>query len=73
MFDIRKLPCLNSITSFVPESFDLAFELRRTKFVIECFHLPPDFSDTVSRQGMDEMDKAKKSCGGTSLNKKLEF
>jgi len=73
MFEIHKLPCVNSMTSIIPESFDLAFELKRTKFVIECFHLPPDMSETVSRQGMDETVKKSTPCGGTSLNNKLDF
>ena len=73
MFEIHKLPCVNSMTPVVPESFDLAFELKRTKFVIECFHLPPDMSETVSRQGMDETAKKSTLCGGATLNTKLDF
>ena len=73
MFKINKLPCVNSMMPYIPESFDLAFELKRTKFVIECFHLPPDLSETVSRQGMDESAKNSSPCGGTSLKKSLDF
>ena len=35
LFHVNKLPAINTLTSHVPESFDLAFKLRRKKFVIE--------------------------------------
>ncbi|CAK8695840.1 unnamed protein product [Clavelina lepadiformis] len=76
LLKIHKLPRLNSLVNFVPDSFDLAFELKRTKFIIEYMHLPPDISETASRQGMDETnDKLhpRSACGGVSLNKKLDF
>lgn len=73
MFVIKKLPCVNSLTFSIPKSFDLAFELKKTKFDIVCFHLPPDLSETVSRQGVDEPQKNTSLCGGTSLSKRLDF
>ena len=73
MFEIIKLPSVNSLTFTTPKSFDLAFELKRTKFVISCFHLPPDLSETVSRQGMDEAKQPSGSCSNGKLNKKLDF
>lgn len=41
LFCIRKLIALNSLSGYCPETHDLAFKLRRKKFVIEMLHLPP--------------------------------
>lgn len=41
ILNIRKLSALNTLAAFNPETTDLAFKLRRKKFVIEKFHLPP--------------------------------
>lgn len=41
ILNIRKLSALNTLSAFNPETTDLAFKLRRKKFVIEKFHLPP--------------------------------
>ena len=35
LFHLVKLPCLNSLTSHLPETLDLAFKLRRKRFSIE--------------------------------------
>lgn len=41
LFCIRKLMAFNSLSGYCPETHDLAFKLRRKKFVIEMLHLPP--------------------------------
>lgn len=41
LFHVTKLSTLYSLVPFVPPSLDLAFKLRRKKFVIEKLHLPP--------------------------------
>lgn len=41
LFHITKLSALYSMVPFVPPSLDLAFKLKRKKFVIEKLHLPP--------------------------------
>ena len=43
LFHLVKLPRLNSLASYLPETLDLAFKLRRKKFSIEVSHvtLPP--------------------------------
>lgn len=41
LLHITKLTALNSLVPFVPPSLDLAFKLRRKKFIIEKLHLPP--------------------------------
>ena len=35
LFHLCKLPCLNSLVSHFPETLDLAFKLKRKKFLIE--------------------------------------
>lgn len=46
LFHITKLSALNTMMPFVPPSIDLAFKLRRKKFVIEKLHLPPGKFDS---------------------------
>lgn len=41
LFHITKLSAVYSLVPFVPPSLDLAFKLRRKKFLIEKLHLPP--------------------------------
>ena len=35
LFQLVKLPCLNSLTSHLPETLDLVFKLKRKSFSIE--------------------------------------
>ena len=39
LFHLCKLPCLNSLISHFPETLDLAFKLKRKKFLIEVLKL----------------------------------
>lgn len=41
LLNIKKISALNTLNAFTPETTDLAFKLRRRKFVIEKLHLPP--------------------------------
>lgn len=41
LFHITKLSSINSMVPYVPPSLDLAFKLKRKKFLIEKLHLPP--------------------------------
>lgn len=41
LFHVTKLSAIYSLMPYVPPSLDLAFKLRRKKFVIEKLHLPP--------------------------------
>ncbi|XP_057336221.1 elongator complex protein 4 [Microplitis mediator] len=45
LLHVKKLSAINTLASHCPESYDLAFKMRRKKFVIEILHLPPDFGD----------------------------
>lgn len=41
LFYIPKLSSINSLVPYIPSTLDLAFKLRRKKFLIEKLHLPP--------------------------------
>lgn len=41
LFHITKLSAIYSMVPYVPPSLDLAFKLKRKKFLIEKLHLPP--------------------------------
>ncbi|KAL5286261.1 ELP4 family protein [Megaselia abdita] len=69
ILNIRKLSALNTLTAFNPETTDLAFKLRRKKFVIEKFHLPPELQDAENPQ--DDIVPSL-SCGGSG-KKSLDF
>ncbi|XP_057290380.1 elongator complex protein 4-like isoform X2 [Hydractinia symbiolongicarpus] len=49
LFHLKKHAKLNCICGQNIDTSDLAFKLRRKKFVIEKLHLPPDISETASR------------------------
>lgn len=57
LFHLVKLPRLNSLASYLPETLDLAFKLRRKKFSIEKLHLPPELSDSASRPQEEEEEE----------------
>lgn len=68
LFHLLKLPRLNSLSCHMPDTMDLAFKLRKKKFMIEKLHLPPELSETVARTQEDD----NVACG-TSKNNKLDF
>ncbi|ALC41122.1 CG6907, partial [Drosophila busckii] len=41
LLHLRKMSAINTLAVHMPETTDLAFKLRRKKFVIEKLHLPP--------------------------------
>ncbi|XP_059157770.1 elongator complex protein 4-like [Physella acuta] len=67
---VVQLPHLNSLIPAQPTTTDLAFKLRRKKFTIEKFHLPPELADNVSE---DKTNSGSKSGCGASENSKLSF
>lgn len=71
LFHITKLSAINSMVPFVPPSLDLAFKLRRKKFIIEKLHLPPELSETSERE-QDDIILSPVSCGGFK-KKDIEF
>lgn len=54
LLKIEKLPTLNCLAPYMPDTYDLAFKLRRKRFAVERLHLPPDITDSASRQGVEE-------------------
>ncbi|XP_048727226.2 elongator complex protein 4-like isoform X2 [Ostrea edulis] len=75
LFNIVQLPRLNSLLCHMPDTLDFAFKLRRKKFTIEKLHLPPELSETASRNQEDPVPQVKASsalCSGGKSNK-LDF
>lgn len=75
LFHLVRLPRLNSLTCHMPETLDLAFKLRRKKFVIEKLHLPPDISETANHTKKEQlsMNTGTYSCGASLDGSKLDF
>ncbi|CAG0918451.1 unnamed protein product [Notodromas monacha] len=73
MFRILKLPSVNALATFVPPSTDLAYKSRRKKFTVECFHLPPDLSENVSRVYKENSKVVLTASGCVAPVGKLDF
>jgi len=59
---VNKIPCLGALAPpnhLIQDPSQLVFKSKRTKFVIEKFHLPPDLSDNMARDQKDKSVKAK--------------
>jgi len=64
LLHINKLPSLASLAPphhLIRDPSQLVFKSKRTKFLIEKFHLPPDLSETVSRDQKDTKVKSAKN------------
>lgn len=74
LLHVRKLGPINTLATHVPESLDLAFKLRRRKFVIEKLHLPPELQESVQREQDDILSGNKPviSCS-SNQSSKLDF
>ncbi|KAJ0179262.1 hypothetical protein K1T71_004974 [Dendrolimus kikuchii] len=64
LFHITKLSALYSMVPFVPPSLDLAFKLKRKRFLIEKLHLPPELEETSEREQDDITATPSVNCGG---------
>ncbi|XP_037949619.1 putative elongator complex protein 4 [Teleopsis dalmanni] len=74
LIHLRKISAINALSAYMPETTDLAFKLRRKKFVIEKFHLPPELDDNNQDSPMDVTRTI--SCGSntsTNLETSLDF
>ncbi|XP_017082471.2 LOW QUALITY PROTEIN: putative elongator complex protein 4 [Drosophila eugracilis] len=49
LLHLHKMSALNTLAVHMPDTTDLAFKLRRKKFVIEKFHLPPELQETSAK------------------------
>lgn len=72
LFFIRKIAALNALAVPTPETYDLAFKLRRKRFVIEKLHLPPELQESEQREQDDEPILSAMSCA-SSKKHLLEF
>lgn len=72
LFYIRKMVALNALAGHTPETYDLAFKLRRKRFVIEKLHLPPELQESEQREQDDEPILSSLSCASTKQHL-LEF
>uniref|UniRef100_A0A182W3P8 Elongator complex protein 4 n=1 Tax=Anopheles minimus TaxID=112268 RepID=A0A182W3P8_9DIPT len=70
LLNITKIAPFNSLASFHPKTRDLAFKLKRSKFVIEKLHLPPDIADDDSGT---KNPVPTLSCAGGGMKSKLDF
>ncbi|XP_053670089.1 elongator complex protein 4 [Anopheles nili] len=70
LMNVKKITPFNGLAPFNPETRDLAFKLKRSKFVIEKLHLPPDIADdnTSFQNQVPSM-----SCSGGGIKSKLDF
>lgn len=62
LLHINKIPCLGALAPpnhLIQDPSQLVFKSKRTKFVIEKFHLPPDLSENVARDQKDKTVKTK--------------
>jgi len=60
LLNIQKIQSLGNLgppNQLIQDPSQLVFKSKRTKFVIEKFHLPPDLSETVSRDNKDKTMK----------------
>lgn len=70
LLNIMKIAPFNSLASFHPKTRDLAFKLKRSKFVIEKLHLPPDIVDDDSGT---KVQVPTLSCASGGMKSKLDF
>lgn len=76
LFRLSKLPHLNSLNAFQPETLDLAFYLKRKRLVVEQLHLPPDLGEDDDTKKGRTSTTSDFSCGSGSTSNtssKLDF
>merc|ERR1711962_73738 len=72
LFHVKKVPHLNSICGSSIDTSDLAFKVKKKKFLIEKLHLPPHISETVSRS--NALKPGAPLCSATTpVNDLLDF
>lgn len=72
LLHIRKLNALDTFAAFCPETLDLAFKLKRKRFVIEKLHLPPELENEESQAKLPTMG-CSSSGGSSGRNNLLDF
>ncbi|XP_055920025.1 elongator complex protein 4 [Eupeodes corollae] len=72
LLHFRKMSAINSLALF--QHSDLAFKLRRKKFVIEKFHLPPELGQNTEQDSEEVISKSTPvSCMNSSDSNSLFF
>lgn len=69
LFHVAKISAINTLVTYLPPTLDLAFKLRRKKFVIEKLHLPPELQESSER----EQDEVPSSGCGIFNKKNIDF
>ncbi len=72
LFHIVKLARLNTLNSYLPETLDLAFNVKRKRFVVEILALPPDITEDGDEKKGRTNPTSSMSCS-SGAGGKLEF
>lgn len=75
LFRISKLPRLNTLNSYLPETLDIAFYVKRKRFIVEILHLPPDITEeTNEKKGRTNTSSSASTLACASVGpSKLDF
>ena len=66
LFHLVKLPKINSLQSFIPETLNFGFKAKRKRFMIEKLHLPPELGEDPREKKVSE-----NSHRGAKIDKKM--
>ncbi|XP_063708248.1 elongator complex protein 4 [Culicoides brevitarsis] len=72
LLNIKRIQAVNSPAAYQPKIKDLAFKLRRKKFVIEKLHLPPELQESAERE-QDDIVPGGVGCSSAKGKKLLDF
>lgn len=73
LFNLVKLPRMNSICFFIPETVSFGFKARRKRFLIEKLHLPPDITEDTPGNTKNRTKFQQETALNKSDPKSLEF
>lgn len=73
LFHLHKISAINTLNAFKPETSDLAFKLRRKKFVIEKLHLPPELQELHNEDNESDIASTTISCASNSKTASMDF
>ena len=66
MFNVIKLPHLNSLTFPVPENPTFVFVRQRRRLIIETIHLPPEFARSAKKEDSSSTSSSSSSSSTTT-------
>ncbi|XP_034107488.1 elongator complex protein 4 [Drosophila nasuta] len=73
LLHLHKMTALNTLAVHMPETTDLAFKLRRKKFVIEKMHLPPDLQEISEKTAAGDILGTPNCSSGVSINSNISM